>query len=108
MFCNLHVLRQGAWCSFPQRAHSSAIRKGSEEKFSYVVLQKKARPGVAVKQANNGEDEWLWGAEEMAVSTRDPTPLVTLNRFLDHTGADTEALVEELLDEVSCLSTLPP
>lgn len=97
------MLGQGAWCSFPQRSHSSAIRKGSEEKFSYVVLQKKTRPGVAVKggRAKNGEDEWLWSQEEMMSSTRDPTPLATLNRFLDHTGPNTDDLVEDLLEEVS-------
>ena len=36
-------LAAGTWCSFSQRVHSAMIRKGFEEKFSYVVIQKGRR-----------------------------------------------------------------
>lgn len=51
----------------------------------------------------NGEDEWLWDGQQMATSTRDPTPLATMKRFLEYPGEDTDDLVEDLIDEVSSL-----
>jgi len=38
----------GSWCSFSQKVYSGIIRKASEEKFSYVILQK--RPKVVTQQ----------------------------------------------------------
>jgi len=42
-------LLDGVWCSFSQKVYSGMIRKASEEKFSYVVIQKLARKGVGRK-----------------------------------------------------------
>eukprot|EP01034_Spumella_vulgaris_P021904 gene21904-27981_t len=40
-------LAEGQWCSFSQKVYSGMIRKASEEKFSYVVIQKRPKPLAA-------------------------------------------------------------
>ncbi len=37
-------LGSGSWCSFSQKVYGGMIRKDSEEKFSYVVIQKRPKP----------------------------------------------------------------
>jgi SAM-dependent methyltransferase len=111
-------LSRGAWCSFSQRVHSGMIRKASEEKFSYVVLQKRVVGEVPLATSRTKKSMWdknskdhladLWIAPGETGNTgsgltdgeRDPTPLRVLERFMD---ADEEALpglVDELVDKV--------
>mmetsp|Transcript_10422 Transcript_10422/g.15854 ORF Transcript_10422/g.15854 Transcript_10422/m.15854 type:complete len:895 (+) Transcript_10422:39-2723(+) len=107
-------LRKGSWCSFSQRAHSAMIRKDSEEKFSYCVIQKRVKHSAIHRYSNdgmrsdNGQDDWVQSPEEAGADVRDPTPLVTLRRFMDNPGSDTSQLVEELIDEVDWDDYNPP
>eukprot|EP01032_Pedospumella_encystans_P018347 gene18347-20890_t len=40
-------LATGVWCSFSQKVYSGVIRKASEEKFSYLVMQKRPKNSAA-------------------------------------------------------------
>lgn len=107
-------LRPGSWCSFPQRAQSSLIRKNNEEKFSYVVLQKKlkytalARHPTDHSLINNAEDFWLSHIADSRIVSADPTPLNIVQRFLDYEHQDTNPLAEELMEEVDFDDYNPP
>jgi ribosomal protein RSM22 (predicted rRNA methylase) len=74
-------LGDGMWCSFSQKVYSSMIRKGSEEKFSYVIIQKRLKnsrkkEGDKDKDNNSNSDSnitnnnsSLWFAKPPSVAT---------------------------------------
>jgi hypothetical protein len=111
-------LRPGSWCSFPQRAQSSMIRKNNEEKFSYVVLQKKLKASalrtLSLKTGDdsslmrNGEDYWLTDLLDPRLVSADPTPLNIVQRFIDYEQRDTNPLTEALMEEVDFDDYNPP
>lgn len=107
-------LKAGTWCSFPQRAQSSMIRKNSEEKFSYVVLQKRLKPSVALKNIldpkikKNSEDFWLTSLTDSRLISADPTPLNIVQRYLDYPEEETTPLTEQLIDEIDFNDYNPP
>jgi hypothetical protein len=119
-------LARGAWCSFSQRVHSGMIRQAAEEKFSYVVLQKRAldelnfpssssmRGRSAVwsgRAARNGggddrpDDLWIQpkgpgSGAALTDASRDPTPLHVLERFMEADEEALPALVDAMVDQV--------
>lgn len=126
-------LTEGIWCSFSQKVYSGMIRKASEEKFSYVVIQKRqvnsyeipdqptflnSKPYKAdskmeldLKSKLGLLDNWTIPSSEISKKTindSDPTPLVVLQKFLDCESGDIEPLVEKLLDEVDWEEYNPP
>eukprot|EP01041_Mallomonas_annulata_P010872 gene10872-22705_t len=42
-----------SWCSFSQKVHSGMIRKGSEEKFSYVIIQKRNKSSKLIQNEHD-------------------------------------------------------
>lgn len=107
-------LKPGTWCSFSQRAQSSMIRSNNEEKFSYVVLQKKLKESVVRENINdkniktNSEDYWFADPTDPRLMKADPTPLNIIHRFLEYPDEDTNPLAEQLLDEVDFDDYNPP
>jgi len=112
-------LREGFWCSFSQKVHSGKIRKGNEEKFSYVVLRKIAVNGAAAAAAANADDDnsstaglasaiasegdWT-SVTTRAVNTHSPSPLQVLR---DSSNAPRDD-VETLLHQVDWETYTPP
>lgn len=90
------------------------IRKNSEEKFSYVVLQKRLKQSVVFDNFNdkkvkkNGEDFWLASIADHRLITADPTPLNIVQRYLDYPDEETNPLTEQLMDEVDFDDYNPP
>jgi hypothetical protein len=91
------------------------IRKHNEEKFSYVVLQKKLKSSALQTLAKedpvllkNGEDFWLTDPLDPRLVSADPTPLNIVQRFLDYDQQDTNPLTEELMEEVDFDDYNPP
>lgn len=115
-------LSTGAWCSFSQRVHSGMIRKASEEKFSYAVMQKRVVGEVSLASSRARSSVWgkgkggaskdhladLWISPTATGNTgsaltdgeRDPTPLRVLERFMEADEEAIPSLVDELVDEV--------
>jgi len=92
-------LAQGVWCSFSQRVHSAMIRKGFEEKFSYVVIQKTAPQAQAQAQAQ--VHEWVQDHRPAAPAPHSsvPSPLEILSAAVDQEPADMPAFLEGLVDK---------
>lgn len=90
------------------------IRRQNEEKFSYVVLQKKLKTSALLKHAkdhtllNNAEDFWLTHNGDPRLVSADPTPLNIVQRFLDYESRDTNPLAEQLMEEVDFDDYNPP
>lgn len=126
-------LGDGVWCSFSQKVHSGMIRKAQEEKFSYVVIQKRAlnqydkqypggvdskrkygrgNPVSKSKSEPNAEkfsvDVWSQD-RKVEASSNDPdeavhpTPVEILNKFMHTPLKKIDSLVETLIDEVRCV-----
>lgn len=106
------------YCSFSQRAHSGLIRTDSEEKFSYVVIQKRLAPECNVEMDatlnRNYRDYWTVPSEDRFLvkggevdST--PTPREILIRYLDcNEEEDVTELTKELIDEIDWEVYSPP
>jgi ribosomal protein RSM22 (predicted rRNA methylase) len=126
-------LSEGVWCSFSQKVYSGMIRKASEEKFSYVVIQKRqvnsseipnqstfinSKPYKAdskmeldLKSKLGLLDNWTIPSSqisEKSINESDPTPLVVLQKFLDSDSENIEPLIDNLLDEVDWEEYNPP
>ena len=107
------------------QVYSGVIRKSSEEKFSYVIIQKRPKPGVlapaggssstgnrarnagAVKEALSASfGQWLDRSPAPSSSAPageevHPSPLAVLERFLDAPDEEAPQIVDQLIDEVS-------
>jgi len=104
-------LREGFWCSFSQKVHSGKIRKGNEEKFSYVVLRKITLDGAGGGAANGSandnvhapglaaaiasEGDWT-AVTTRAVNTHSPSPLQVLRDSSNAPRRDVEALLHNV------------
>jgi hypothetical protein len=108
------------------------IRKHNEEKFSYVVLQKRLKKSAVrqyivtkqgektqdteiekqieslIRKRENGEDFWLTPIHDSRLFGADPTPLNIVQRFLDWKDEDTNPLAESLMEEVDFDDYNPP
>lgn len=120
-------LAPGSFCSFSQKVVSGVIRQDSEEKFSYVVIQKVARnrPEIEAESVSSPRgfsirsnptedrsqktkmDDWLLPARSPS-RTEPPTHLAVLTRIMATPKNRAEALVERLLDEVDWSDYKPP
>lgn len=100
-------LDAGVWCSFSQKVQSGVMRRGHEEKFSYVIIQKvplaKAKPSAEI-------DLWVSDSphKKSPQSGDDPTPLTVLDRFFETPESKIDDLVEKLLEEVDWYEYNPP
>jgi ribosomal protein RSM22 (predicted rRNA methylase) len=59
---NVCPMNKDSFCSFSQRVTSSTLRKDMEEKYSYVILQKKSIKSKTKKQIQEDgpeEDSWI-------------------------------------------------
>lgn len=70
-------LRKGFWCSFSQNVHSGKIKKGNEEKFSYVVLRKIAVGHAALSFTKDIEGVWT-NLSARSPMENSPSPLSVL------------------------------
>jgi len=113
-------LGQGLFCSFSQKVYSTMIRKASQEKYSYVVIQKKMKSSrnskkLSAKFKNGESNEWtgedaslsadIGGSEDTESnkshdSIDNPSPLSVIQRLLDHNRKDINSLVDDLIHEV--------
>jgi ribosomal protein RSM22 (predicted rRNA methylase) len=108
-------LRPGVFCSFSQKVLSGMIRKGSEEKFSYVIIQKiSTMPTIHASPSSKESLLWTSSSPQQAINSgvtaiTDPTPRVVLQRFLrcDDYEQVTQ-LLDQLVDEVDWDEYRPP
>jgi ribosomal protein RSM22 (predicted rRNA methylase) len=93
-------LRKGFWCSFSQNVHSGKIKKGNEEKFSYVVLRKVAI-GTASDATATQDREGVWTATGARTPEEsNPSPLTVL-RKAGHASSSSSSRREK--DDVAAL-----
>lgn len=89
------------------------IRKDSQEKFSYVILQKRPRhsthtssssSSLSVSAVDPKKHFGVWTEEsskvDEAAKGQDPSPLNVLQRFVDVEEEDVQEVVDKLIDEV--------
>jgi len=100
-------LREGFWCSFSQKVHSGKIRKGNEEKFSYVVLRKIALEGAGASAGADcaqhsglaaaiaSEGDWT-AVTTRVVNTHSPSPLQVLRDSSNAPRQDVGALLHNV------------
>lgn len=91
-------LAAGTWCAFSQRVVSSAVRNNSEEKFSYVIIQKRLNRITEL----NSDDIWL---EKPGSAVSDdnevpPTPMAILDELGNLRGKKLDAAIDRLTSEV--------
>jgi ribosomal protein RSM22 (predicted rRNA methylase) len=103
-------LGPGLWCSFSQKVVSSMIHKDSQEKFSYVVIQKQAPPANMGDSIGNVDP---WASENKITMADDdssahPSTLEVLNRLMVTNKKDVKNVVEKLIDEVDWEEYKPP
>ena len=102
-------LGPGLWCSFSQKVVSSMIHKESQEKFSYVIIQKQMIPSQPTVKTVHIDP---WASEEQSTKATDsmnhPTPLKILKRLIDSNKNTVKSVVEKLIDEVDWEEYTPP
>jgi hypothetical protein len=103
------------------------VRQASEEKFSYVIIQKRPKPLESIQLKKSKVKKQTIKSEIGSINTTstnsfgrwtddkanitqnvDPTPLAVLNRFVEVEDDDLPALVDSLLDEVDWEEYNPP
>jgi hypothetical protein len=112
------------------QVYSGVIRKASEEKFSYVIIQKRPKASATTsttasarnttattsKRTASSYGKWVESPPAPTYATLaeaakggdspDPTPLTVLERFLGVENEVVPKLVDELIDEVSVFTHL--
>ena len=95
-------LSSGTWCSFSQKVYSGMIRKSSEEKYSYVILQKKPKINKNITSPKGMDrfiGSWIDNADRQPDASN-PTPLEVMERFIGSSERDLPKLLDSLIDEV--------
>lgn len=103
-------LSNGAQCNFSQKVLSGMIRKGSEEKFSYVVIQKVLASEKKINKDvshSNMIDPWISQSFAQIHSStkqqhqRHPSPQEVLSQYLKcETYEELDKVTDKLIDEV--------
>ena len=106
-------LGRGVFCSFSQKVLSGVIHKDSEEKYSYVVIQKvrKHPTSTPLRPADENQapqDLWLRDSGEESNGSSDPTPLQVLSRIMACKKERVPRLVDTLIDEIDWEEYNPP
>ena len=93
------------FCSFSQKVLSGMIRKASEEKYSYVIIQKIQNNNMSVTKINQEKDNWTFDSQKPQQVTKfneNSSPRDILMEYIRCTDeGDVEQVSEKLLDEVS-------
>ena len=105
-------LGKGVFCSFSQKVLSGVIHTDSEEKYSYVVIQKvrrqsTSRPLPSTDRSEKPQDAWLKDSLKVD-NNSNPTPLEVLSRVMACKRERIPKLVETLIDEVDWEEYNPP
>ena len=88
-------LSPGLFCSFSQKVHGAMIRKASLEKFSYAVIQKRARQ----RPSSSAWTEFSVSRSSENATGTESTSLEIINQLLDTDREKRNSAVGELVDK---------
>jgi ribosomal protein RSM22 (predicted rRNA methylase) len=111
-------MNKDSFCSFSQRVTSSTLRKDMEEKYSYVILQKKSiKPKTKKQIQEEGPEEDSWVSYKNtdlsflpelndAESLLNATPLDIVNTFTKLTEQRKTGEMKKIVDTIEKVSSI--
>ena len=97
-------LSPGLFCSFSQKVNSAMIRKASQEKFSYLVIQKQVRGNRSLNEWNDLSTA-SYPLGDTAETTS--TSIQMINKLLKAEKGKLDVVVDELIGEVEWENYIP-